>query len=354
MQLDLQLLNKLVELDYVRGVHHKELPLIVWNYTRFCQYDKAWGDYPILRKCRGLVADLEGNVVLSPYPKFFNYHEMQQSELPIGAKNFVIETKYDGSLLIAGKSHGQSIFCTRGSFYSDQSVLGQKLFHELYDESWLEDGLTYNFEVIGPSNRIVNRYVSDDLILLGVLETSTGLDAETSYPFKKGEKHEVSGHFFGPELAKYLQDFNTENEEGFVIKVKEPGIPTWICKVKFKDYCVKHSIMSHMSSIVVYEHLRDEIPFDDILDIFPDEFDAWVYKTRQELLDQFTAIEDSAKESLEMVKHLPTRKEQAVEVIKNHKKHFDIIFLMLDGKSYDEAIWKKLRPVYSVPFVMED
>lgn len=55
-------LRQLETLGYVRAVNHQTLPLIVWNYTPVVQFEKKWSEYPLLRSCRGLVTDLEGNI----------------------------------------------------------------------------------------------------------------------------------------------------------------------------------------------------------------------------------------------------------------------------------------------------
>lgn len=351
MKVDINLLYELKDRDLLRFVKHREFPLLVWNYTKTCQYDKAWGDYPILRQCRGLVTDYEGNIKLRCYSKMYNYEEHHVTELPVGAKDFTIEKKLDGSLLIFGKVDGKMVFTTRGSFYSDACILSQKLFCSLYDESWVEEGKTYLAEIIGPSNRIRNYYSKNDLILHGVLDTETGLDSTTDFPFKWVESYPVEGELFGPELYKKLKELNIKNEEGFVIKVREPQTPTWICKIKFSDYIRDHALIFNTSSISIYETFLYGGNFDNLIEILPDELYAWVEHTKGKLLEQFTEIEESAKSSVEAVKHLlPDQKAVALEVMKNHKKHFDVIFLMLKNKDYNEAIWKKLRPKFERPF----
>jgi hypothetical protein len=154
----LQELQNLEELGYVRSVQHRELPLLVWNYSPKTQFEQAFGEYPVLRLCRGLITDLEGNIQARCYEKFFNWEQHETSELPLGTKDFVIEKKLDGSLLIVARIFDKIVYSTRGSFYSDQAILGEKIFNQLYNEDWIEDGITYLFELIGPSNRIVNSY----------------------------------------------------------------------------------------------------------------------------------------------------------------------------------------------------
>ena len=347
-------LRKLEEMGYVRSVPHRDLPLLVWNYTPRVAYENVFGDYPLLRKCRGLITDLEGNVKLTGYTKFLNWEQHQPSELPLGSKNYTIETKLDGSLLIVGRVDGQIVYSTRGSFYSDQAILGAKLFKTLYNEDWIEEGYSYLFELIGPSNRIVNFYPEDDLILHGLIDTQTGLDSNTVYPFKKVETHEVEGALFGDELYKTLSALNTPNAEGFVLKVKEPGVPTWMVKIKFQDYCNLHRIVTGMSSTHVWEYMRDNKSFDEILEICPDEFNNWLKEVKMKLESDFSEIESEAKIALDVIKLLPTRKEQALELLKTYPKVSAIVFKMLSGEDYADLIWRQIKPTYDQPFTCKD
>ena len=348
-------LRKLEEMGYVRSVAHRDLPLLVWNYTPVVQYQNAFGDYPLLRKCRGLITDLDGNVKLTGYTKFLNWEQHHPSELPLGSKNYTIETKLDGSLLIVGRVDGKVIYSTRGSFYSSQSLLGARLFKELYSEDWIDEGYSYLFELVGPSNRIVNFYSEDDLILHGLIDTQTGLDFNTVYPFKRVETHEVEGVLFGQELYKTLSALNTPNAEGFVLKVKEPGIPTWMVKIKFSDYCELHKLLTGVSNKTIWEYLRDNKSFDEIIEICPDEFNDWLKKTKHNLENEYEVILAKANMVFNLIKNIDSRREQALELISNYKDVSHIVFNMLDGKSYSEIIWDMVKPSKFVqPFSSKD
>jgi RNA ligase len=347
----LQELQNLEELGYVRSVQHRELPLLVWNYSPKTQFEQAFGEYPVLRLCRGLITDLEGNIQARCYEKFFNWEQHETSELPLGTKDFVIEKKLDGSLLIVARIFDKIVYSTRGSFYSDQAILGEKIFNQLYNEDWIEDGITYLFELIGPSNRIVNSYEEDDLILHGLIDTQSGLDVSTDKPFKRVETIELHGAIFGEELYKTLSGMNIPNEEGFVLKVIEPGVPTWMCKIKFADYCVLHKIVTEISNRSIWEFLRDGKDFDEIIEICPDEFNTWLKKTKSALEHDFTVIENTSRFAYLQVKDMDTRKEQAMYLIKYFKDVSAVVFKMLDGSDYRPSIWGMVKPEkYVQPF----
>lgn len=341
------LISELTQLEkdgYVRSCKHKTLPLIGWNYTQKTQFEKAFGDFPILRKCRGLITDVNGSIVAKGYDKFFNYAEHNASELPLGKTNFVIETKLDGSLLIVFRYEDQVVYSTRGSFYSDQSFLGEKLFKELYSEDWIEDGKTYLFELIGPSNRIVNIYPEDDLILTGILDSQSGLDVDSDKPFKRVEKHEMIGEIFGDELYEKLQSLNIQNEEGFVIKCPEPGIPTWMCKIKFSDYCRLHKLITGFSNRSLWECLSQGQTIDEIIENVPDEFFNFVHKTKNDLETAYSKISLRANEAYMQTVGYETRKDQALFLKEHYADVAGIVFQMLDGRDAEPLIWKQCRP----------
>ena len=119
----------------------------------------------------------------------------------------------------------------------------------------------------------MNYYDNDNLILHGVIETATGFDAFTDKPFNKVTTYDVQGEIFGEELYNKLLSLNIPNEEGFVLKVKEPGVPTWMCKIKFSDYCRLHKLITNFTNISVWECLQNDTDFEPI--------SAWAAKNQE-------------------------------------------------------------------------
>src|SRR5687767_12576091 len=100
MRVDLEVLGRLKADRLITTQQHPEFPLLIHNYTAGCQYSRAWDEYTLM--CRGLITDLQGNVVARPFPKFFNLeeHQMPGSKLsPINWNQpFTVTKKMDGSL----------------------------------------------------------------------------------------------------------------------------------------------------------------------------------------------------------------------------------------------------------------
>jgi len=347
----LEELKLLEEKGYVRSSRHNTLPLTVWNYTPPVQYEQLWGEYPLLRKCRGIVTDREGIIVSHPFQKFHNWEELSPSERPCTGDRIEITLKMDGSLIIVSRYNNELVFNSRGSFNSDQAIQAEKLFYSMYDSDWIEDGFTYCFEYVAPENRIVVQYTKPDLIHLAKFETSIGRDLERDFRFHCVESYSLNGGIFGEELYDLFLTLDMQNKEGFVIRqvIDEPR-QNFRMKWKTESYKELHRIVTGISSTSVYEMLRDEKSFDEIISVIPDELYNWLTATKNNLVHAYSEVAKRAKLAYDQVKDLPSRKEQAIAIMKNHSDVSGIVFQMLDGKSPNESIWKMIKPKYECPF----
>ena len=136
MYYDLSKFDELVELGYLRRVENG--PLVLYNYTDKCTYDKYWNEYTII--ARGLILEKEtGKVIAKPFPKFWNLGEREETffkNLPeLGYTPF---EKLDGSLGILFYYDNKWNIATRGSFTSDQAIKGAEILKK------------YNTEVLRP------------------------------------------------------------------------------------------------------------------------------------------------------------------------------------------------------------
>lgn len=201
-----------------------------------------------------------------------------------------------------------------------------------------------------PTNRIVVDYGGKrTLVLLAKIHTQTG----TEYPLKQLKSYadhgfEVARSYDGIKDINELKKLEEPNKEGFVIRF-ESGLRL---KCKFSDYVRLHRILTQCTARTIWDLLRNHQSFDDLLEKVPDEFLSWVQTTRNNLLSQFTNIEQEAREVLAQIQNLPTRKEQAALICKS--TYAPIVFSMLDGKNYTDIIWKRLKPEAEKPFKTEE
>jgi RNA ligase len=157
-------LNKYYEDGLLYKQVHPYLPLTIWNYSEKVQYENLWDE--TLLMCRGLVTDHTGDIVATPFQKFFNIEEGKFEP----TENFEVYEKMDGSLGIVFWYEGQWVVATRGSFGSDQAIKGRELLKK-YNTDIMFRHLTFCFEILFPQNRVVVDYGDyEGLVLLGTFD----------------------------------------------------------------------------------------------------------------------------------------------------------------------------------------
>jgi RNA ligase len=105
-------------------------------------------------------------------------------------------------------------------------------------------------------------------------------------------------------------------------------------KVKFDEYIRLHRLITGVNAKTIWDLMRNNQSFEELMERVPDEFYSWVQKTRKDLDDEYTLAESVALRDWEAVKDLPSRKEQAEAIFKidsdREKKLSNIIFKILD------------------------
>ena len=345
MKVNIERLQPLVEDGYLTCRPHPTADLVIWNYTPRCQFDRYWT--PETMMCRGLITKSDGSVIARSFPKFFNYEE-HQGAIPL--EPFKVTEKMDGSLGILYFVDGKPYLATRGSFTSEQAERATRILYERYADfipviqAW--PYYTLLFEIIYPQNRIVIDYGDmEDLVLLTIIFTETGEEEDIHNPhWVKMWPFPVVRHYDGIKDIAALREREEANKEGFVIHF-ESGLRL---KMKFAEYVRLHRLLTGINAKTIWELLRFNQPFDDMLSRVPDEFYAWVTQTRDGLINQFKVIEEGGRRVYAQVKDLPTRKEQAAIVTRT--SYSGVVFRMLDNKDYAELIWKQIRPQAERPF----
>lgn len=229
--------------ERIRCFIHPFLPLLGWNYTETCSFGKLWNETNI--QCRGLITDLQGNVIARPFGKFFNLEELSVEQRTFDPKDIdYISTKEDGSLIIMFWYQDAWRFCTRGSFVSDQAILAEKLRSQNPSRYSANHHNTYLFELVGPSNRNVTRgYEVDELILLGVRDTQTGSEYGSggirSAARTIGVNHSKQWDW-DAELFQMVKSNKDPNFEGLVVTMKS-GLRF---KLKSELYCQLHKVVT--------------------------------------------------------------------------------------------------------------
>ena len=379
---------------------HPTYDLTIWNYSPKVQYERLWDDITI--QCRGLVTNSEGVIVARPFKKFFNYEEHKPEDIP--NEDYVVYEKMDGSLGIlfyyeeeltderryniwfnnnyetgmerffdphnlpdydnpyyepTPNKKGEWILSTRGSFTSPQAIKGKEILDKKYDVSSLRKDNTYLFEIIFKENRIVVNYGDDEkLVLLGAIHTETGNEVPDSSLFfmeESGWELVMTYKTWG-EGYDLLKEEISKDREGYVIKFKNG----FRMKIKGEEYKRLHKILTNISNRDIWEYLKDNKPFDELLERVPDEFNDWVKTTISDLKYGCFQLRETAGKLHDGFRYgkfgdrdpEPTKKEFAEFVVQQQDVLHAIMFAMWNknNEKVDEIIWKLVKPKYSKPF----
>jgi RNA ligase len=328
---------------HIRVQRHPDLPYLIHNYTDACTWERGWN--PATLACRGLITHADtGEVLARPFRKFFNH---DQPEAPIFDldEDVVVMDKRDGSLAISYlRPDGSLAIATRGSFTSDQANWANTFYQRTYADRFAPNpDVTYLYEIIAPFNRIVLDYGdTEDLVLLGAVDKRTGQslplsDAARGWP---GPTVDVYPH---TTLREVLTAPDRENAEGFVLWNPRTDER---CKYKQDDYKTLHRLLTNTTPKHVWEVLSSGQNPDEVFAAAPDEFHTWLRTVVTDLQGQharqFAAAQDAYTTVLAGLPDGWGRKEFALAA--QTSPHRSLLFILLDGRSIDEAIWRNVKP----------
>jgi RNA ligase len=337
----LEKLNKYYEDGLLYKQVHPSLPLTIWNYTEKVQYENLWDEVTLM--CRGLVTDNTGDIVATPFQKFFNIEEGKFEP----TEKFEVYEKMDGSLGIVFWYQGQWVVATRGSFTSDQAIKARELLQK-YNTDIMFRHLTFCFEIIYPENRIVLDYGTDEkLVLLGTFnKDGKEMDSEiwSQWGFDVVKKYDGINDY------KQLKEMVKNDQEGFVVKFSNGDR----VKVKGVEYLRLHKIMTNVTTTGVWEYLKNGEDVMEILKDVPDEFYNKIKTYVQHLKYGYFQISEDAGKKFDGMMYgkyndkepIEDRKEFAEWVLTQPKHMSGILFRMFDKKDYSEIIWNLIRPEF--------
>jgi RNA ligase len=337
----LEKLNKYYEDGLLYKQVHPTLPLTIWNYTEKVQYENLWDEVTL--SARGLVTDDTGDIVATPFQKFFNIEEGKFEP----TENFEVFEKMDGSLGIVFWYRGQWVVATRGSFTSDQAIKAREILRK-YNTNIMFRHLTFCFEIIYPENRIVLDYGNDEkLVLLGTFDKNgKEIDVEmwSQYGFDVVKKYDGIKDF------KELKSMVKDNQKGFVVKFSNGDR----VKVKGVEYLRLHKIMTNVTTTSVWEYLKNGEDVLELLKDVPDEFYNKIKSYVKDLRYAYFQISERAGKLHDGFRYgkygdvdpEPTKKEFAEFVLKREKILHPVMFAMWDKKDYSEIIWNLIRPEF--------
>lgn len=349
------LLWDMLDQGYVREQHHPDVPLTILNYTNKTQFDGMWND--VTKKTRGLIVDSVTNeIVARPFEKFFNWDQVPELHSTLLEQPVEAYVKWDGSLGVGYTLNtGEFRIATRGSFTSPQALHATEVVQSRYPEFEPILGLTYLFEIVFPSNRIVVDYKGlDDLVLLAVIDTETGKTLPFGTYDWPGPVNQPVGFKTMVDVLDNMRHGQEQNQEGFVVRF--PWSDTRV-KFKYDEYTRLHRILTNVSTLSVWDALANGQGIDSWIDRVPDEFYTWVHKQVHRLEADYKREYDSITDDYEWILRRLRRPETDA---KKRRKEFallaqetpypGILFRLYDGHDVAESVWKRVRPQFEKPF----
>lgn len=312
---------------------HPTEDLLIWNYTKKCQFAWAWDE--ITLQARGLITRSDGTIFALGFPKFFNLFESPETNLlNLPDLPCEITAKLDGSLGILYWTADGPAIATRGSFSSAQARWATR-FLQKKQRSFPPHDLTLLFEIIYPQNRIVLNYNKEEnLYLIGARDVQSGYD----YPYKDllafGQQYDFP-------VVPCMEHTSIHNLLPLMQTMK--GVEGWVArfpdglriKIKTEDYLHLHRLIAQITPNHVREMLlADNNGWNEFLEQLPDEFQQEAQTLAKEMLAQVDEQEQQILAIYESIKHLaqPSRKMYAIQVMSEYKSISAYLFALLDNK----------------------
>jgi RNA ligase len=345
-----KLLDKYTDEKFLRKVIAPCGKLVLYGYTDKCTFERKWNKTTL--NARGTIYEIEtGKIVARAFSKFFNFEELPTSKSRNLAKKTNFETfeKVDGSLGILYYYDGKWSVNTRGSFSSDQANEAQYMLRG-YNLSTLDPEYTYMVEIIYPENKIIVDYGSQrKLTLLAALETESGdeLPWEILEYTAKNTGFDIVKRYKYSTIEDLINDQKDlpSTEEGFVVRFSDG----YRVKFKSKEYLKLAALLSHMTPLHFWKHMKGGKIDQELLEKFPEEFreesDNIAKSLHESYLDVFYSLHKEAGEVLrETVGEENQRK--AIGLKLKGLKHGAAVFSVIDGnhEKEDQYIMKKIRP----------
>jgi RNA ligase len=304
----------------------------------------------IRRECRGLVFDLEGNLINRRFHKFFNVNERDETryEHVDFSKPHVVLDKLDGSMVSPCIVKGHVRWMTKmgvtdTAMQAETHTVKFQIYRE-FAEYMLKGGWTPIFEWVSRASRIVLDYPEDRLILTAIRNNETGR-------YLSWDKMIEYAEYWDMPLVK-AYDYKDENilevvrgledTEGVVIRFDDGHM----LKVKADWYVLRHKSKDAITreknvlDYIVNERVDDVLPFLQTEDQhrllqFQDKFWAGVKET----VWQYEAYIDSIK--------AVDRRTWAMQYMPE-QKHRDphlttIVFGWYDGRDVKETLLTIIR-----------
>lgn len=206
--------------------------------------------------CRGLITDLNGNVVQRPFAKFWTFKQYIAQDLlllsegqtkVVDAPVRAIHEKVDGTMGVLYWADDVPYIATQRSFTNAKALKGTQILHARYAHLFgrFDRSLTYVFEIIYKETAILVDYdMDEELVLIGMIETASGRSLPLeSCTLGLRTAHDLTARYraYANDLGK-LESLDLPNAEGFVITYEDESR----VKVKFPTFRKAHAAFARL------------------------------------------------------------------------------------------------------------
>jgi RNA ligase len=267
--------------NYVVATHETFPQVMTGGDPRHQTLDDVYDHLAAIRReCRGLVFDMEGNLINRRYHKFFNVGEKDETQLDKidWSRPHVILEKLDGSMVSPCMVNGHLRWITKmgitDTSMEAETFVAKNPKYVTFANEMISIGLNPIFEWCSNKNRIVLDYPEDSLVLTAVREIVSGQYRSYKFLEEHGNLHRIPVVVAWRGAAdkassNTLMDIvrESENTEGIVVRFDDGHM----VKIKSSWYVRIHKVKSLLGQErdVVALILNNEL--DDMLPILPKE-----------------------------------------------------------------------------------
>ncbi len=320
--------------------------LIQYTYSKDAQYKCNWT--PELQIARGIIFDENQKLVALPFAKFFNYGENNTFFTDDEILNATCYDKLDGSLIITYFHNGEWQCNTKGSFYSEQAIWAKEYINNYIDTAGWPTHVTFLFECIYESNKIVCNYDWEGLVILGAYDNITYeeypyLGLMLGFNLSVIRTCKVFNFYNLNEIKRYCEDISY-NTEGVVLRTVDGRR----AKFKGREYLLYHKTRSDFSPLSVWEALSlnkgNELRY-NLPEEMWDEFDSLSISLNK-------AYDNVYREALDFyhnTKYLSDKELGLQLTLYKTNPIKNLVWLFRKNvDKIENRIWKLVRPNYNV------
>lgn len=343
--------------------YNQDNTLVGFKYSRATQYSMDWDEISLCS--RGITFDVStGEIVAFPFKKFFNFEELYDlnmshttlaDSLPKEyccndlTKKFRVMEKYDGSLGIAFNYKDKWIIKTSGSFDSEQSTWATEFLNKQHNTDCLNKDYTYCFEIIYDEDVHPIHYDFEDLVLLAVIDTQTGIEKPieeirrySQFGYKVAQEYEFGNFANVFKFAKRRDNMH----EGVVVTFEDG----WKTKIKGDEFLKLQKLFHNITKENIWSNF----------DWFNEKYDDFnfIMNIPEELksIKEYAAnlpilFEEKRNRLLQIANSIDSNLDRKatwatiVSLVGDNKMDASIIMKMKEGNlRYKEMIWKTLKP----------